>query len=56
MSNNQEKKPRCSEISHPNLMPGWGCCNCRVFNGNQRSECKNCGHKRCDKNPANQPS
>jgi hypothetical protein len=46
-----EKK--CSTINHPNLVPGWGCCECHTFNGNQRDECKNpqCNHARCD-NPA----
>jgi hypothetical protein len=41
----------CREINHPNLMPGYACCACSTFNGNQRSQCKACGHKRCD-NPA----
>lgn len=52
----QEKSKRCSEINHPNLQPGWGCCNCRTYNGDQRTECKVCKHKRCDKNAANQVS
>lgn len=39
---------RCKTIDHPNLMPGgWGCCECAVYNGGQRTECKNCGHERC---------
>jgi hypothetical protein len=56
MSNNDEKPAKmdqCVALDHPNLMPGWGCCQCRVYNGNQRNECKQCGHKRCDTNPAN---
>lgn len=52
----QEKPKRCNAINHPNLQPGWGCCNCRTYNGDQRSECKVCKHKRCDKNAANQVS
>jgi hypothetical protein len=37
----------CEKIDHPNIMPGWGCCKCRVYNGMQRIECKNCGHVSC---------
>lgn len=48
---------KCAAIPpHPNLMPMWGCCMCRVANGTQRKECKNCGHPRCDVAPENQPS
>lgn len=39
----------CEAIDDPLLMPGWGCCKCRVYNGVQRTECKSCSHKRCDK-------
>jgi hypothetical protein len=39
----------CKAIENiPNLMDGWGCCNCRTYNGKQREECKSCGHERCD--------
>jgi len=48
-----EKKPICVKIEHQNIAPGWGCCVCRVYNGVQRTECKNCKHKRCDINPDN---
>jgi len=34
----------------PNVMPGWGCCRDRVYNGLQRKHCKVCGHECC--NPA----
>jgi hypothetical protein len=52
-----DKIKRCIKPpSHPNLQSGWGCCNCRTFNGDQRQECKTCQHKRCDSNPANQVS
>lgn len=55
MSDEKSKPKRCAMLPyHPNIMPGWGCCTCRVFNGDQRQECKECGHKRCDKNPDNQ--
>lgn len=30
------------------VMPGWGCCKCRIYNGKQRTECRGCGHTRCD--------
>jgi len=46
----------CTPIDHPNLQPGWGCCVCRTYNGNQRIECKNCAHKRCDQVTNNRPS
>ena len=39
-----------------NVMPGWGCCMCRTYNGHHRNECKHCGHKRCDLVSANQAS
>ena len=52
----EEKEKRCIALSHPNLMPGWGCCVCRTYNGDQRHECKSCGHKRCDLDPTNKVS
>ena len=30
-----------------NLLPGWGCHRCRVYNGFQRKVCKSCGKDRC---------
>lgn len=50
MSNDSKKLfPECKAIDDvPGLAPGWGCCNCRTYNGNQRPECKLCGHTRCD--------
>lgn len=38
---------KCELISHPNLMPGWGCCGCNTYNGLQREECKVCQHECC---------
>ena len=39
---------RCKRIAEtPHLMPGWGCCRCRVYNGLERRSCKNCGHVPC---------
>jgi hypothetical protein len=48
MSDDDKKFDKCKAIDHPNLMPGWGCCKCRTYNGNQRVECKQCQHERCD--------
>ncbi len=30
------------------LEPGWGCCGCRTYNGQQRTHCMACDHQRCD--------
>lgn len=44
-----EHPPTCDAIEDlPGLMPGWGCCRCRIYNGKQRAECRGCGHARCD--------
>ncbi len=43
-----KKFDKCIVIDHPNLQKGYGCCKCRTFNGNQRTNCKQCGHTRCD--------
>lgn len=48
MSDDKKAFPECKAVDHPNLQPGWGCCHCRTFNGNQRTECKVCQHSRCD--------
>lgn len=46
----EEKK--CKPFNHPNLVPSWICCVCgKTLNGNNRSECKLCGHTRCDDAP-----
>ena len=29
------------------LTVGWGCCQCRTYNGLQRKVCKRCGHPPC---------
>ena len=36
----------------PNVMPGWGCCACRTYNGLQRKACKICGHECCVEKPS----
>lgn len=33
----------CDFIKSPNVAMGWGCCRCRVYNGIQRVNCKECG-------------
>jgi hypothetical protein len=43
-----KKLDKCVDISHPNLQPGWGCCGCNTYNGNQRDRCKYCNHERCN--------
>lgn len=38
----------CKAVNIPGMFPGWGCCKCRTYNGDQRDGCKNCNHPRCD--------
>ena len=35
-------------LNEPYIMPGWGCCQCKHYNGLQRKNCKNCGHECCN--------
>lgn len=49
---NEPKMAQCNAIVHPNIAPGWGCCMCRTYNGDQRQNCKQCNHSRCDINPS----
>lgn len=37
----------CSFVEAPNVMPGYGCCRCRTYNGLQRAVCKACGVPPC---------
>ncbi len=37
----------CVYLEHPNLMSGWGCCNCRAYNGLWRDSCKQCMNPVC---------
>lgn len=38
----------CEELTDlPSLMPGWGCCRCRGYNGPQNDRCRACGHQPC---------
>jgi hypothetical protein len=32
----------------PNVLQGWGCCQCRTYNGLQRAFCKMCDHICCN--------
>lgn len=34
-------------LSLKGVMPGWGCCQCRMYNGLQRKQCRSCGHECC---------
>lgn len=44
----------CESIRTSHVAPGWGCCNCHklhggaTYNNIERTECKACGHRRCD--------
>ena len=38
----------CEAVALAHVVPGWSCCACRTYNGNQRPACKRCGHERCD--------
>lgn len=44
---------RCIIMNHPNLAPGWGCCQCQTYNGIHRNSCKNCDHEPCYSNGEN---
>lgn len=37
----------CQHVRGNFLVPGWGCCRCRCYNGYQRTNCRNCGHPPC---------
>ncbi len=37
----------CKRVEAPNILPGWGCCQCLTYNGLQRQACKACGHMSC---------
>jgi hypothetical protein len=43
-----EPEKRCEPVESKRIMPGWICCECRTYNGEQRTECKWCKHLRCD--------
>jgi hypothetical protein len=37
----------CQQVGSQNLAPGWICCGCRIYNGIQRGECKQCEKAIC---------
>lgn len=37
----------CKHVRAKYVVPGWGCCRCRCYNGYQRETCRNCGHPPC---------
>ena len=45
----------CWPVVTANAPPGWGCCQCGVFNRGDRTACKACTHVRCDVASAGAP-
>lgn len=41
------RRQSCERIEAEHLEPGWVCCRCSVYNGEWRTNCKQCNHKRC---------
>jgi hypothetical protein len=38
----------CQRIDNlDQVLPGWGYCKCRSYNGYQRALCRRCGHLQC---------
>jgi len=38
----------CKRLDNiPHAVPGWGCCQCHIYNNYARKFCKNCGHVPC---------
>ena len=37
----------CTPVGSQNLASGWVCCACKIYNGEQRAECKQCNRARC---------
>ena len=37
----------CKHVRGSFLVPGWGCCQCRSYNGYQRPLCRYCNHPHC---------
>lgn len=42
----------CEYVESEFVLPGWGCCQCSVYNGAWRQFCKDCGHPVCIELPA----
>mgnify|MGYP001239086435 CR=1 FL=1 len=37
----------CQYIDSEYIVPGWGCCQCHLYNGMQRTACRGCGRPPC---------
>lgn len=37
----------CGYVDSDLILPGWGCCSCRVYNGMRNAHCRGCGAARC---------
>jgi hypothetical protein len=37
----------CKYLDSPYILPGWGCCNCHLYNGIGRVVCRGCGKPPC---------
>ena len=42
----------CQYVETDHVMPGWGCCQCALYNGAWRQFCKSCKHPVCVEMPA----
>lgn len=38
----------CQRVGSAHLASGWICCECKIYNGDQRPECKQCNRNRCE--------
>lgn len=38
---------QCQYVESEYVLPGWGCCQCHVYNGAWRRVCKACKHPVC---------
>lgn len=38
----------CERLNLPGVIPGWGCCQCKTYNGLHRFVCKYCEHEVCE--------
>lgn len=47
MSSETPQAATCRHVRLPHVVPGWGCCRCRTYNGYQRTSCRSCGHPPC---------
>jgi hypothetical protein len=44
----EPKRLPCSLVfGTKHVLPGWGCCSCRGYNGAHRATCRACGHAYC---------